>query len=107
MSIYQETAKVSIRTTLNLQKAADKMTQNLIEASFLSKDATSNAMKEYVNNFYSTRQEILTKMGEAAEKMITDYPFKKEVEEFNARTTENTKKVAEMFAIPVINNAKK
>lgn len=107
LSIYQETAKVSIRSTIHLQKATDKMTQTLLEATVSSQDVTGNVMKEYIHNCYQTRQQFLDKMAETAEKLITDYPFKKEVEEFNARTSENTKKAFELFSFPVVVNTKK
>ncbi|KAF0241785.1 MAG: hypothetical protein FD167_3960 [bacterium] len=106
VSIYQETAKASIRSTVHMQKAADKMAQTLIEATVVSsKDVTGNVMKEYINNCYQTRQQFLDKMAETAEKLITDYPFKKEVEEFNFRASENTKKAFELFSFPVVNAA--
>lgn len=105
MSLYQETAKLSIRTTLHMQKATDKITQSLIESSLLSKDANTNVVKEYVNNFYQVRQELLNKMAETAEDTITNYPFKKEIEELNTRTTENTKKAFELFSFPLTNAA--
>lgn len=107
MSIYQETAKANLRTALQLQKAADKMTQNFIEATIVTKDASGTALKEYVNNFYQTRQEVFNKVVETTEKSLTDYPFKKEIEEFNSRTAENTKKVFELFSFPVVTNTKK
>ena len=107
MSIYEETAKVSIRSTLHIQKAADKVAQNFIEATMTSKDANTTVVKEYINSCYQTRQQFLDKMADTAEKLVTDYPFKKEVTEFNARTAENTKKALELFSFPVVTTAKK
>ncbi|MBI4850718.1 MAG: hypothetical protein HY819_02715 [Acidobacteria bacterium] len=105
LSVYQETAKAGIRSSVHFQKAADKMTQTLVEATLPSKDVTTTVMKEYINNCYQTRQQFLDKMADTAEKLITDYPFKKEVEEFNSRVTENTKKTFELFSFPVLVNA--
>jgi hypothetical protein len=107
LSIYQETAKVSIHSTVCLQKATDTMTQTLIEATVPSKNVIGNVMKEYINNCYQTRQQFLDKMAETAEKLITDYPFKKEVEEFNSRASENTKKAFELFSFPLVAVTKK
>ena len=42
MSIYQETAKVGVRTTLQMQKAADRATHSLIESSISSTDTNGN-----------------------------------------------------------------
>ena len=107
MSIYQETAKVGVRTTLQMQKAADRATHSLIESSISSTDTNGNMMKEYVNNAYQVRQELLNSMADAAEKAITNYPFKTEIEEFNTRALENTKKVFELFYLPIIAKAQK
>lgn len=107
LSAYQETAKASIRGSVNIQKATDKIAQTLIESTIISKDANSTLVKEYIHTCYQTRQQFLDKMADTAEKLITDYPFKKEVEEFNSRTTENTKKAFELFSFPVATTVKK
>lgn len=107
ISVYQEAAKASIRTGLNLQKAADKITEHFIGEAIVSNDANGNAIKEYVHNFYQTRQELLNKMAETAEKAVVDYPFKKEITEFNQSMTENSKKFFELFTLPLMVNTTK
>lgn len=106
VDLSQETALAVFHAAVQTRQATDKLVQNLVEVGISYQEASARLTKEYASSLHQARQEWMKMATEATEKMLSvsptsiEYPFKKEVEEFNANIVEGVKRTYELFAGP-------
>jgi hypothetical protein len=106
--LSQEAVVSNFHAATRVREASEKLAQEILEASLSSQETGARAAKEYTGSLARARHEWMKKADDLTEKALSispsgiDYPWKREIEEFNASVLESTKKAFEFFAAPFL-----
>ncbi len=106
IELSQQTAVGSLRSAVQAQKAADRMVSALVEAGAASQQAGLNIAVAYVESLNKVRQGWVEQAAEVSEQLLNlsplefDYPFRSEVESYNAAILEQSRKAFDVFTAP-------
>lgn len=106
-TLSQEAATTALNTAATLRDASEKLTQEFIDTGLATHEASTRATREYLASLAKVRKEWIKKSDEVSEKAASlspaefEYPFKREIEEFNAGFVEGTRKTLDFFTAPL------
>lgn len=111
--LSQEAAIATFHAATRVREASEKLAQEFVEASLSSQETGARVAKEYTGSLAKARNEWMKRADDLTEKALSispseiDYPWKREIEEFNASVLESTRKAFEFFTAPFLAAAKR